>query len=946
MRRATIALWLMAAACGASATQAVHAQPKAAKALPAQPAVAQPKGAKAQPPLPVLRGEHLVRPQSVEAAALEALPARIAKERIATLQLAAAPRTGDAARRVVEAVRSGAIDLAVVPLAALGPQAPRFRVFEIPFLFEDSGHAVAVQFARELGLLEAVRAAGVEGIGWWPGETLVLASRKPVLEPPDMTGLRTATRSLPETSEASALRLLGEKARAVPVAPPAAEVFAALQAGAVDVVEAPLTDLHRQQPGGTRLAITLTDHLYAGYVIVANAGRWNALPAATRERLRDELRFAHDDVRWTVHGAARVARQDMARERRATFVELPSSVRRRWRDALRSESLAGPAGFDFVEAVERFSDRTLAAAARGGGPSISWNGWFEAGPENAPQDVDALELDGVYRFYLDIARYPYVERLSARLGMPIEKLLEGKGERTLLLQPVLLGSGLEAAPGRPLGPQRMTVKLARASAGPRDEQLLESFDKKQLTTRALSREVNLGGLASWDLKASAVGCGGIAVTVWDDARVKPLDHIVLRVPVRAAGQGPKECGWDDSAKAMNAGLLTLLAGPAAPAGGRVADAALHVFESKEGGKVRSHAVFIHRARLSAALADPQAGDPGVYAWQLASVLSDYVSQPSQLPELVKGAHKAIGLGAARPFPYEDVAFELALKIFGGASQRDQDEAAKARAALQAVVASAPQPAVVVRLVAAGGDTLFVPFGLLAAQGKTPVVAKRFTVIQPLPQPRPIAAACIDAWRVARPRELQGVSGEARDLLRKAAEAPPPAGISVLDSHGTLAEYLLAEGEAGAANRASGLIVLAHHDQGYLKFSDADRPPARIAHEFIRRRFPPGSAAVLAACTTVGDAAETRSIVERFSRQGVDALIVSPFLVDAEFGTRLALEFEHVVADARAKGGGATLLELFERTTAKVAEAYKNQAALRDMALEFMLIGNPELRLCQ
>jgi hypothetical protein len=104
-------------------------------------------------------------------------------------------------------------------------------------------------------------------------------------------------------------------------------------------------------------------------------------------------------------------------------------------------------------------------------------------------------------------------------------------------------------------------------------------------------------------------------------------------------------------------------------------------------------------------------------------------------------------------------------------------------------------------------------------------------------------------------------------------------------------------------------------------------------------------AILAACTTVGDIAETRAIVDRFAQQGVDALIVSPFSVDAEFGTRLALEFEKVIAEERTKGGGASLLQLFERTVARVAAVYKSQAALRDMSLEFMLIGDPELRIC-
>ena len=168
---------------------------------------------------------------------------------------------------------------------------------------------------------------------------------------------------------------------------------------------------------------------------------------------------------------------------------------------------------------------------------------------------------------------------------------------------------------------------------------------------------------------------------------------------------------------------------------------------------------------------------------------------------------------------------------------------------------------------------------------------------------------------------------------------------MIDNHASLAEFL-AGNEGVVAGRGDGLIVLAHHDRGYLKFNDADRPPARVASDYIKREFSSGSVAVLAACTATGDLAATRAIVDQLAHQGVDALIVSPFAVDAEFGTRLALEFEKIVADESAKRSGATLLQVFERASIAVAAAYQNQGAFRDMALEFMLIGNPEITLCK
>jgi hypothetical protein len=315
-----------------------------------------------------------------------------------------------------------------------------------------------------------------------------------------------------------------------------------------------------------------------------------------------------------------------------------------------------------------------------------------------------------------------------------------------------------------------------------------------------------------------------------------------------------------------------------------------------------------------------------------------------MPAAIKAAHKAID-EPGRQFPFEDVASELARKVFGGAFASDRAEADKAHRALNDAIAASSEPTVIVRLISADGATLHIPFGLLAASASRPEVPKRFTVIQPFARPQRVATACIGNWRVARPPALQGVSGDAHDLLQQAAAVPPAAGIRLLGDHNALATYF-ASGEAGPQDRGDGLIVLAHHDAGYLKFSDADHPPSRVSADDIRRDFPASSAAILAACTATGDNPATRAIVERLAQQGVDALIVSPFAVDAEFGTRLALEFERLAAKALAERSGITLVHLFESGVANVARIYENQGARRDMALEFILIGDPDIKLCQ
>lgn len=907
--------------------------------------------AAAQEPMPALRLAHALPPQSIQAAALDALAADVAQAKLARLTIRREDATARAAQRLIERVRAGAIDLAVVPLAAFNADVPpttfasavpRMRVFEIPMLFVDERHALRVQFSEQgfVNVLWQVRSVGVEGIGWWPGESLVLAGRKAVLEPSDLHGLRVATLSARASGEPSALGLFSDKLGAVALDVPRSQVEEALASGAIDVLETPLSELRRMRT--PKLAVTLTRHLYAGYAVIVNSARWNGLPPKRRDALRDALRDAHDDALRKIIEAVRRAEGELTQERGAALFRLSYERRGQWRRSLESERLGEGAGKSLTDYVQMMAFAP-ATAARGRAPQVSWNAWFEDGPEAKPQDVTELQVNGVYRFYVDIGRYAYNDTFAGSAGPAIHRLLAGKSEKRLLLQPVLLDSSLAVAPGQSMRPQIVIVNPERARDAAGDQALLKAFDERRLTTRELSRELNLGSFVFWEIKAQAIGCGGIAITVWDAARATPLDHIVLQVPVRSDSSVPKQCRYDGASKAMSTGLQTLLAGPSPAPGARIPDAALHVFETDDDGQKRSQAVLIHRSRLLAALADPKAADTGVYSWQLASPLSSYVSGQNDMPAAIKAAHKAID-EPGRQFPFEDVASELARKVFGGAFPHDRAQAANGRRALEEAIAASAQPTVVVRLISADGATLFVPFGLLAASAQTPVVPKRFTVLQPLAQTRHVASACIGSWGVARPPALQGVSGDAHDLLQQAAAAPPAPGIRVLGDHNALAAYL-AGAESGTTDRGEGLIVLAHHDGGYLKFSDADRPPSRVMTEDVLRNFPAGSAAILAACTATGNSPATRAIVERLAQQGVDALIVSPFAVDAEFGTRLALEFEYLVAKAQAERSAMTLVQLFELGASNVAKAYEKESARRDMALEFILIGDPDIKLC-
>jgi hypothetical protein len=90
------------------------------------------------------------------------------------------------------------------------------------------------------------------------------------------------------------------------------------------------------------------------------------------------------------------------------------------------------------------------------------------------------------------------------------------------------------------------------------------------------------------------------------------------------------------------------------------------------------------------------------------------------------------------------------------------------------------------------------------------------------------------------------------------------------------------------------------------------------------------------------------VLKGLNDSGVDAMIVSPFNVRLDYGSRMAFEFAKVVRNNRQSQQTPTLLEMFTQATAATTQFFKNEntnARREDMALEFILVGNPYLTLC-
>ena len=568
-----------------------------------------------------------------------------------------------------------------------------------------------------------------------------------------------------------------------------------------------------------------------------------------------------------------------------------------------------------------------AAPARGG--EATWNTWFERGGK----PVEVLQPESRYELVLDISMYRYLARLSAVAGPEVrKKIAQSRDLESLrfVVRPFSLDGKLRLSATE----GALDARMARLfGAPPEDEaQRIERYRNGDLSLADFAHGVQAGEVR-FGVVTLAPGCAAIALSVWDETGLFPLDQLVVSIPVAAANAPAPACGSAGETRAVveqGAGALlqvSLERSPLEPAPA----ASLHLFETMVLGRPRTAVVMVERSAYKRSN-----GAEGVYAWLTEALLSDYLARPEQLRVQIDEARRQASRNT--PFGYAPVARELAAKLFSQESG-GTDVAGQAREALRRAVADSTDPVIVARMVTASGERAFMPLGLLGARADAPVVARPMTVIEPLPLERyPGSRACINTWTLAVPERLEGMNDAE---LSGAAQLSGLA--SRVKTENELARYMA---DTAPATKPEGLILLAHHSAGYLWFTDKT---ARVGREGLARRYAPGSVAVLSACTTASPEGDNLAWATKLNRQGIDAMIMSPFPVPADYAVRLALEFGGAVSSARASNATPTFLELFRSATRASADYFRAKygagVAYDELALEFVVAGDPSLRLC-
>lgn len=182
----------------------------------------------------------------------------------------------------IEGMQAGTVDVAISTTSPLSSFVPEIAVLDLPFLFRDSAHAMAVldgPIGQEFN--KKIENIGVINLSFGDfGFRHLTNNIRPVTTPADVKGLKIRTMQNPVQIET--WKTLG--AEAVPMS--ISELLNALQTKVVDGQENPITATKNNGAYQAQKYVSLTGHVYSAVIIGFSKVTWDKLTPEQQEIIK------------------------------------------------------------------------------------------------------------------------------------------------------------------------------------------------------------------------------------------------------------------------------------------------------------------------------------------------------------------------------------------------------------------------------------------------------------------------------------------------------------------------------------------------------------------------------------------------------------------------------------------------------------------------------------
>ncbi len=183
-------------------------------------------------------------------------------------------------KKVLEAMLNGDVQLAAPSLSKFEKFTKKFRIFDLPFVFEDVAAVDRFQnSAAGEKLKNSMNRRGLKGLAFWHNGMKQMSANRPLIKPEDAAGLKFRVQA------SDVLVAQFEQLGASPQKMSFKEVYGGLQTKVIDGQENTWSNIYGKKFFEVQDGVTETNHGILDYLLVTSSKWWDELPDDVRTQL-------------------------------------------------------------------------------------------------------------------------------------------------------------------------------------------------------------------------------------------------------------------------------------------------------------------------------------------------------------------------------------------------------------------------------------------------------------------------------------------------------------------------------------------------------------------------------------------------------------------------------------------------------------------------------------
>ena len=253
--------------------------------------------------------------------------------------------------KVLEAMLNGDVQMAAPSLSKFETFTKKFRLFDLPFVFENIDAVDRYQTSADgQKLLKSMERKGLLGLAFWHNGMKQLSASKPLLEPGDAKGLKF--RVQPSEVLVAQFEALGANPQKMAFS----EVYGALQTKVVDGQENTWSNIYGRKFFEVQDGVTETNHGIIDYLVVTSTEWWESLPADVRDQL-SKIMAEVTEARNSESTAVNENAKKLVTDAGGTVRQLTPAQRKAWIEAMKPvwEKFQDEIGIDTIEAAVSYN---------------------------------------------------------------------------------------------------------------------------------------------------------------------------------------------------------------------------------------------------------------------------------------------------------------------------------------------------------------------------------------------------------------------------------------------------------------------------------------------------------------------------------------------------------------------------------------------------------------